>query len=391
MTTYILQTDTANPFNGINVGSLSAPTLADLDGDGDLDAVVGELSGTLLYYRNTGTATNPVYLQQPETANPFNGINVGNYITPTLADLDGDKDLDAVVGYSGGTLLYYRNTGTATNPVYLQQTDTANPFNGINVGSFSAPTFADLDGDKDLDAVVGYSGGTLLYYRNTGTATNPVYVQQTDTANPFNGIDVGSFSAPTLADLDGDKDLDAVVGADDGTLLYYRNTGTATNPVYVQQTDTANPFNGIDVGSFSAPTFADLDGDRDLDAVVGADDGTLSYLLNTDTTPKPIYVQQTDTANPFNGIDVGSFSAPTFADLDGDKDLDAVVGGVDGTLLYYRNTGTATNPVYVQQTSTANPFNGIDVGSYMKPTFADLDGDKDLDAVVGASDGTLLY
>ena len=123
------------------MGNYSKPTLADIDGDGDLDAVVGEWDGTLLYYQNTGTATNPSYTQQPGTANPFNGINVENSSAPTLADIDGDGDLDAVVGAFNGSLNYYKNTGTATNPIYTEQTGTANPFNGINVGNYSTPTF----------------------------------------------------------------------------------------------------------------------------------------------------------------------------------------------------------------------------------------------------------
>jgi hypothetical protein len=48
----------------------------------------------------------------------------------------------------------------------------------------------------------------------------------------------------------------------------------------------------------------------------------------------PTFNEQTGTANPFNGINVGPLSTPTFADIDGDGDLDAVVGGRDGTLKY---------------------------------------------------------
>jgi FG-GAP-like repeat len=87
-------------------------------------------------------------------------------------------------------------------------------------------------------------------------------------------------SAPTLGDLDGDSDLDAVVGGFDGTLHYYQNTGTASATVYVAQTGSANPFTGIDVGLLSTPTLGDLDGDGDLDAVVGRSDGTLRTFLN---------------------------------------------------------------------------------------------------------------
>ena len=79
----------------------------------------------------------------------------------------------------------------------------------------------------------------------------------------------------------------------------------------------------------------------------------------------------------------GSSSAPSFADLDGDGDLDAVVGEFDGHLLYFENTGSATAPAFTARTGAANPFNGVDVGNFSTPSFADLDGDGDLDAVVG--------
>ncbi|CAN1212972.1 hypothetical protein TUMEXPCC7403_22400 [Tumidithrix helvetica PCC 7403] len=388
---YAEQTGTANPFNGLDVGDSSTPTFADLDGDGDLDAIVGVFRGRLKYYKNTGSATDPVYAEQIGTANPFNDIDFGYFYTPTFADVDGDGDLDAIVGVSFGILNYYKNTGSATNPVYAEQVGTANPFNGLDVGSLSKPTLADLDGDGDLDAIVGERFGTLKYYKNTGSAGNPVYTEQTGVANPFNGIDIGLYSAPTLADLDGDGDLDAIVGERFGTLKYYKNTGSASNPVYTEQTGIANPFNGIDIGNYSAPTFADLDGDGDLDAIVGERFGTLKYYKNTGSASNPIYAEQTGVANPFNGIDIGYLSTPTFADLDGDGDLDAIVGAYDGTLKYYKNTGSASNPVYIAQTGTANPFNGLDVGIISTPTFADLDGDGDLDAIVGERFGTLKY
>jgi len=81
---------------------------------------------------------------------------------------------------------------------YIQRTGTANPFNGINVGRYSTPTFADLDADGDLDALIGEQDGNLYYYKNTGSSTNPLYTEQTGTANPFNAIDFGASSTPTL-------------------------------------------------------------------------------------------------------------------------------------------------------------------------------------------------
>ena len=110
-------------------------------------------------------------------------------------------------------------------PAFTERTGAANPFDGVNVGFSSAPSFADLDGDGDLDAVVGVVDGTLHYFENTGTALAPAFTARTGAANPFNGVDVGYTGTPSFADLDGDGDLDAIVGASDGTLHYFKNTG----------------------------------------------------------------------------------------------------------------------------------------------------------------------
>ena len=102
--------------------------------------------------------------------------------------------------------------------------------------------------------------------------------------------------------------------------------------------------------------------------------------LLEDSTAAPT---QPDLANPLSGVDVGSYSTPTFADLDADGDLDATIGRDVGTIAYYKNTGTATNPAFTQQAGTFNPFNSVDLGDYSNPSFADLDADGDLDAVIG--------
>ena len=102
-------------------------------------------------------------------------------------------------------LTYIENTGTSTAPVFVQRIGSANPFAGIDVGRYSAPTFVDTDGDGDLDLVVGYGTGSPLYLENTGTSTAPVFVVRTGSANPFDGI--GSSGMSALADIDGDGTL----------------------------------------------------------------------------------------------------------------------------------------------------------------------------------------
>ena len=175
--------------------------------------------------RTPASALAPAFTEQTGLANPFNGVDVGDSSTPSLVDLDRDGDLDAVVGTGDGILRYFENTGSALAPAFTEQTGTDNPFNGLDVGLNSTPSFADLDRDGDLDAVVGESNGILRYFENTGSAIAPAFTERTGAANPLNGIDVGLFSAPTFTDLDRDGDLDAVVGENGGSLKYFENTG----------------------------------------------------------------------------------------------------------------------------------------------------------------------
>jgi hypothetical protein len=87
----------------------------------------------------------------------------------------------------------------------LAVTGASNPFNSINVGQINVPTFIDVNKDGNMDLVVGEGGGTLKYYENNG---NMSFTERTGASNPFNSINVGGFSAPTFIDVNKDGNMD---------------------------------------------------------------------------------------------------------------------------------------------------------------------------------------
>lgn len=378
--------------SSLDADIFSKPDLADLDGDGDLDLVTGERSGRFQYFENTGTSEAPAFVGRSGDADPFAGIALGTYTGPDLADLDGDGDLDAILATADGLLAYFENSGTAATPAFVERTGSENPFQGLAVGFRINPDLVDLDTDGDLDAVIGESYGRLVYLENTGSTSSPAFVKRTGAANPFDGIDVGRASSPALMDLDSDRDLDLVVGNDlfENTAIYFENTGTTSSPAFVERSGSASPFDQARPASESTPALGDLDGDGDFDVVVGGAFGGLSYLENTGTSTSPGFVDRLGSASPIGGSEIFR-SSPDLADLDGDGDRDAVVGSHLSGLLYFENTGTSADPRFQQHTGSANPFDGLAVGQESGPALADLDGDGDLDAVVGGLFTGLAY
>jgi hypothetical protein len=100
----------------------------------------------------------------PPVTNPFGLPDVGGYFhSPGFADLDGDGDLDAMA--FGAWPSFSENTGTANAPAFANP--VTNPF-GLDRGY--RLTFADLDGDCDLDAFNGQSNGRVVYFENDDRA-----------------------------------------------------------------------------------------------------------------------------------------------------------------------------------------------------------------------------
>jgi len=318
----------------------AAPTLGDLDGDGDLDLVgIADIVGdeTFHYFENLDRKPPPAS-ERTGANNPLNGFDVGIFATASLGDLDRDGDLDLIAGERYGAFLYYENTGSALLPKYAARTGALNPMNGQTLGARSKPSFGDLDVDGDLDLVAGATGGAFFYYENTGTATSAAFALRTGSSNPLNGqghLAPTQVSIPNLADLDVDGDLDLVAGGYYGLVYYFENTGTAVSPGFVERTGSANPLYGFWSGAYSALALGDVDVDGDLDVIWGNEYGTFSYFQNVGSATDAAFTARTGSANPLNVFDVGTHSSPAMGDLDGDGDPDLVTGRQVGTFAVH--------------------------------------------------------
>jgi hypothetical protein len=388
----LARTGAENPLAAVLPGSEGAPAFGDLDGDGDADLIVGAATGTLRLFANTGSATNPAWVERTGAANPLAGQDVGTASAPSLGDLDADGDLDLVVGEGDGVFGYFETTGSAAVAVFVARIGSANPLDGQSVGSASTPSLGDLDRDGDLDLVAGGLDGALDFFENTGSRAVPAFVLRVGAASPVDGISAGSRAAPALGDADADGDLDLLIGTSAGTFMLYENTSLAAAPVFAARTGAANPLDGEDVGSASTPAFVDLDGDGDVDVACGETSSVLDFWENTILEASVGALELWLDANPFDGFAVaGSHSSPALADLDGDGDLDLVAGAQSGLFTYLENTGSATRPVHAERFGAAHPLDAVDVGAQSAPAVADLDGDGDPDVVSGRLAGSFAW
>lgn len=264
-----------NPFGLTQNPNVSIPSLADLDGDGDLDYFnleqdTSSYSLKVAYRENTGTKTAPAF--GPVQLDPFGLTSDSIGFKSTLVDIDGDGDLDLFKGTYYGNILYFENTGTKTAPQF--SSPSANPFNISHGFELAMLGFGDLDDDGDMDIMIGSYYGDFYYYKNTGTKTAPSFAM--GQTNPFGISNMGSyFSSPEFSDVDGDGDLDMMTGEEYGKFIYYKNTGTKTNPMFAAP--ATNPFSLTTLPSgISFCAFADLDGDGDDDILAGGYSGYYS-------------------------------------------------------------------------------------------------------------------
>jgi len=330
------------------------PVDADQDGHTDLlmaANIIFELNGKegVWWYRNAGTDEAPVWDLQSTAFLQEDMIEVGRGAYPAFTDFDADGLTDLVVackeryygpGNTPALLARFRNVGSATAPAFAQLDTNWLSLPDLGVESV-APAFGDLDGDGDDELILGDELGNLHLWTDTSAAGEPaLYALTAASMADAEGvtIDVGQFAVPCLHDLDGDGDLDLLVGEKNGVVHLYENTGSAASAEFTLFSTSAGGVtvdNVLGINGFPAPSVLATDTGSAL--VVGNEVGHLQVFALPENPLATVDAIWPEISNQWNGLYEGEFAAPALADLDGDGAQDLVLGTRNGGLTLWRS------------------------------------------------------
>jgi len=298
----MIHQDTAFPAYStpVRLFSMPLPYFTDVNNDGLTDMLVSpfdpnyevtENVDNVWLYLNEGTENEPDFRLVQKDFLLEEMLDFGSGAYPLLADLDGDGSNDLLVGnwgtyqfswYVGGTLFsrqqsqlsYFKGFSTDNTDVFqLENNNYGNLFSKNLRGLY--PAAGDLNGDGLTDLLVGNELGTVIYLQQQA---NGIFWEA---AESFMQIDVGSYSAPQLFDLDRDGILDLIVGKKDGTISFYAGSETTIGIIFNRVTDFLGEVNVTDFklsyDGYSTPKFFRTADDETV-LLTGSEQGKL-YLF----------------------------------------------------------------------------------------------------------------
>ena len=341
----------------VNLARFPAAFHLDVDQDGVRDLLFSPNTPletnddeSVHFFRNTGTEDEPAWQFITNNYLQDGMVDLGRGAYPSFHDFDGDGLLDLAVAnkerYEGvdqtpAAVAVFRNTGTATEP----QFDLVD-LDWIALADFQIespyPAFGDLDGDGDLDVLVGDELGRIHEFTNVAPAGAWPEFTLTALSIPEDGsgeaIDVGQFATPQLHDMDGDGDLDMVVGEKNGTLTLFERTSVGTWSEYI------SPIHGENWGNILVDNLLGING-YSVPALTPTSEGLRVFVANETGTVQDFGLASDNWDDELLEVNDAVFGgregfrcAAAIADVDNDGLLDALVGIQNGGLLAYSSS-----------------------------------------------------
>ncbi len=187
----------------------------DLNNDGNPDVLSGSWPGEIFLFEGTKDKSFKPSVMLKNKSDEF--INPGGGIVDRGDEgilIKGNADFETT---DDGTIVKYHGKtikSTPEKPVAISGTATA-----VNA--------VDWDADGDFDLIVGNISGNIYLVPNEGTADKYAFGKEVQLTAGGKLLGAKSRAGVCAADIDGDGDPDLLVGADDGSISFYENKGTA--------------------------------------------------------------------------------------------------------------------------------------------------------------------
>jgi M6 family metalloprotease-like protein len=364
------------------------PLVGDLDGDGDVEVVINTPDGSILAWHHDGTPLR----EGQDPPGLFVQLTDSLAGCATLGDINGDLDLEIIVGDAAGWVHCYDQSGEELPgfPFDLGGAISATP---MVIPMTAQHALAEIVAGNEHGEVYG-----LTLHRDHkeishwmvelahGAVTRLVLVWNQIPDHPYTVVAGGaegyidwfspfgeepyemntrSFSAElaglATGDLDRDENVDIIATNTQGKVSVWNLDGELL-PGWPMATGSALN---------SSPVLGDVDGDGYLEVVVAGTDQIWAWNYNgTPVSDFPATISQTDPVGTLR-------SSPVLGDVDGDGSIDIVAGTPQGLLVAYNHFGQRLDGWPLACAGAVNA----------SPTLADLDGDGDIELLAGDGAG----
>jgi MYXO-CTERM domain-containing protein len=381
---------------------VSAPAVADIDGDGDMEIVATSWNGFISVFEHDGAMKNGFPIRLPEV--------------PSCP-----RDGSVATGPCGGD----------PDPT----DETGSPIAIIDRGAFGAPVLEDMDKDGDLDIIQAAFDGGIYVFTAEGELMDgwPVFLHYDGPLSEE--PDFGRIlTTPAVADFNGDGYPDILTGSNEalgngknsGAAYLIDGRGTnADTPVFENWPVTMNSLNifplvaegltnsGV-VGTFDGQLAGVIHGNGSSPLILPADPGPQPLLNETPGNVLPEYTDPESgesrrgvaPTGQFGAISTASrpdvmfplFANPSLADIDQDGIIDIVASGSSLSLaqsLLGSSSDSGQQLIAVWSGATGemipgSPFMLEDYSFFNSHAIADITGD-DYPEIIAGSGGYFLH